>query len=303
LKTAAVERLSLRDVGAVAAYFEAGPLYPCIFTDAMDEWPASGKWTFDFFATHYRDAMGVVRLGFDRVPGKMTKLGAFIDHLDDPFSEVPGFWIGPDGKPAAAAPEGDDSAVWSFALNIFDKHPELMADVSPFPVAIPNMTAALPRDLATVLGLLGKTPFSIYLSRKGTVTTLHFDHHHTFGCLAQFRGEKTFILFEPGAFGETDGSRFDPEHPDYALHPGMADRTARSGVLAPGEMLIVPPDWWHYARSHDHSITLSHNFFNQSNLAAYLRCIFAALCEGKDPSRRIDALRDLLVRDPAGSPA
>jgi hypothetical protein len=303
LRTVAVERMSLRDEAAVAAYFEAGPTHPCIFTDAMAEWPACGKWTFDFFATHYRDAMGVVRLGFDRVPGKMTKLGAFIDHLDDPFSEVPGFWIGPDGKPAAVAPEGDDSAVWSLALDPFNKHPELMHDVSPFPAAIPNLTTALPRDLANVLNMLGKPHYAIYLSRKGTVTTLHFDYHHTFGCLAQLLGEKTFILFEPGAFTESDGSNFDPEHPDYVLHPEMADRTARSGVLAPGEMLIVPPDWWHYARNHDHSITLSHNFFNQSNFAAYMRCIFVALCDGKDPSARIDTIRDLLGRDPAGSPA
>ena len=290
----AIERMSLLDGAAVAKYFAAGPAHPCIITDAVTDWPAYGKWNFEFFSSNFYNAMGLATLSFTQTSaGKTTKLGLFIDHLDDPYFDLPGFWIGTDGKPAASAPDFDEARVWSFLWNLFRKHPELRDDIAPFPAAIPNLTASLPRDISEGLERLeGVDFFDLYISRKDTITPLHTDFHHTIGCLVQFEGTKKVVLFAPGDYESPEGPDFDPENPDYQAYPAMLGRLAHSAVLEPGEMLIIPPDWWHYTRSQAHSMTLSHNFFTDRNLAAYLRGVRESIRNHPDRLRRFERVQE-----------
>jgi hypothetical protein len=273
LKQAAIERLDGSDTALVADYFESGPAYPAILVDAVSHWPALSKWNLEFFSTHFRGDLGIASLRFDRTrAGKATKLGTFIDHLDEPYDSLPGLWIGTRDAAAAEA-EFDERATWAFNWDAFRLHPALREDIAPHPASIPNLVARLPLETADVLEQISSVKFhAIYISRKDTITPLHTDFHHTIGSLVQFVGDKTVILFEPDAYARSD-ALFDPEHPDFGLFPAMRDATAHTGVLKPGEMVIIPPDWWHYTRSHDHSVTLSHNFFTPRNRAAFLRCI------------------------------
>ena len=41
-------------------------------------------------------------------------------------------------------------------------------------------------------------------------------------------------------------------------------------VIEPGDTLLVPANWWHHVRGLEKSITMSHNFFNDSNLTQYM---------------------------------
>jgi hypothetical protein len=297
LNSADIERLASRDEARIAAYFLDLPPAPCIFTDATADWPARGKWTLDFFAANYADVLGIASLSFDQTrAGKATKLGTFIEHLDKPYADLPGFWIGPDKQPTELAPDYDEAAVWSFGWKPFEHDRALLDDISPFPRFIPNITANLPRDVYDALQTIQRIDFhAIYISRRDTVTRLHDDFNHTFGCLAQFEGAKTVVLLAPGDYRERPGPRqFNPEQPDFEEFPELRDATAYRGVLQPGEMLIIPPGWWHYTRAHDHSVTLSHNFFNAANFAAYMRCILSDMWNRHDPGKLVGKLRALL---------
>jgi hypothetical protein len=276
-----IERLSIAgDERRLADYFNEGAPRPCIVTDAATGWPAHGKWSLDFFASRYGSHIGIapLRFGVRPVSGKTTLLSAFIQNLDEPYAAMPGVWVGPE----AAASALEDAQGWSFLWEAFKNDRSLLDDVSPFPPAIPNLTANLPADVYDALeAIQGRQFASIYISRRNTITPLHFDRDHTFGCLVQFQGSKRVVLFAPGA-SKMEGSHFDPENPDFERHPGMRGRAAYADVLAPVEMLIIPPDWLHYTRSEDHSITFSHNFFNGLNFGAFMRCFLADLADADE---------------------
>ena len=274
LTIAPIERLSLRnDRRRIEQIFEGALAHPLIVTDATTDWPAFGKWGLSYFAQAYGSHLGLAPLNFGAraMPGRATTLKVFIENLGKPYSALPGVWVGNDQRAAADEPLG-----WSFAWEPFKSAPELIDDVSPFPAAIANMTASLPKDVYDALQEIHRRRFhAIYISRAGTVTPIHTDWHHTMGCLAQFEGRKEFIVFPPAGDDKAEESGFDPENPDFDRFPAMRGRLAYSSVLQPGEMLIIPPDWPHYARSIDHTVTLSHNFFNSTNLAAFMRCVEA----------------------------
>jgi hypoxia-inducible factor 1-alpha inhibitor (HIF hydroxylase) len=51
-------------------------------------------------------------------------------------------------------------------------------------------------------------------------------------------------------------SQVDFDHPDLDRVPNYVNAKAYEAILNPGDVLYVPPYWWH----HVHSITASGNF-------------------------------------------
>lgn len=296
MKTEAIRRISSDDGAALATSFEAGPDHPFIITGAVRDWPALGKWNLDFFASEFRHDHGVASLEFQATTaGKMTKLGAYIQHLDEPFSSIPGVWVGRDGRPSLDEPRYSEDSVWGFHWDPFRRHPELFRDISPYPAFIPNLVARLDWDVLEAFQKIFSVDLhSIYISRAGTITTIHRDFHHTIGSLVQFQSEKTVFLFRPEDYGAKGDGSFDPEHPDFDRFPEMANVAGFSDVLGTGELLIIPPDWWHYTRSHDHSLTLSHNFFNHVNFSAFMRCVFKDLSKHAHQTELLDRIKTCL---------
>lgn len=296
MKLTPIERISSKKTALIAEYFEAGPAYPVILVDAVSDWPALKKWKLKFFSTNFRGDLGVATLSFDRTrSGKATKLGAYIDHLDEPFSSIPGLWIEDGGRPMLTEPEFDESFVWGFNWDAFRRHESLFEDISPYPSFIPNIVAHLSPDVMEVLQYICSVKFyAIYISRKNTITPLHSDFHHTIGSLVQFQSDKTIFLFRPEDYKKLDGANFDPENPHFDRFPEMLGCLGYSAILKPGEMVIIPPDWWHYTRSHDHSITLSHNFFNHRNFSSFIRCIFEDMERSPDKQKLFENIEGLL---------
>ncbi len=107
----------------------------------------------------------------------------------------------------------------------------------------------------------------LWVGQKGNITALHYDSWH--GLLGQITGRKRVVLFGPEESGNL--------YPDTSLAGGLgasrlparcldADRStfprieqaARfEAILEPGEMLYIPPFWWHYIESLDNVISLS----------------------------------------------
>lgn len=241
---------------------------PVIVTDAMDNWPARSKWTFDYFRATYGSDFATAHHGIYTNSAKVTKLSAYIDYLTHPNTELPGFWINTkDGRPLRTPPEQDSSPPYLLGWYAFQKHPELYEDIKPAPYFVVDWLVALSpvfRDMYD--WICGRECYNVFIGPEGSFSKLHQDYCHTHGSLAQIQGRKRVYLFSPADTDFLYDGRVNPEKPDFDQFELFEQATAYEGILEPGELLFMPPDWWHCVRGLDPSITVTHNFFNEVNI-------------------------------------
>lgn len=103
---------------------------------------------------------------------------------------------------------------------------------------------------------------NFWLGSADCVTPLHFDHFPNF--LIQIFGRKSLTLFAPSDSNfvypnpaSPSVSQVDIENPDYLAHPLLRDATAIHLELAPGDVLYMPPGWWHQTRSLETNISVN----------------------------------------------
>jgi hypothetical protein len=266
-----VERKANLTRDAFAPDHLAGEGVPVIVTDAVAQWPAARKWTFDHFRATYGSDIAVAPLGLMARVGKTTNIATYIDHITR-GAPLPGFWVDPmSGAPLAPPADGDRSPAYLLGWHAFERHPELLADLSP-PAFVDDWTWALDAGVRQQMrAAVGCAYWSIYLGPTDSLSPLHQDFSHTHAYLAMITGSKRALLFAPSESPRLYGGAVDPEHPDPERHPDFADATAYECVLGPGELLFMPADWWHHVRGLTPSITVSHNFFNATNASAHLR--------------------------------
>ncbi len=142
-----------------------------------------------------------------------------------------------------------------------DGHPPPYLGNSPVPDALSPFLRPPPFFPERTLG----RP-SLWLGPAGTVTPLHRDLVDN--ALAQVSGSKRLRLYPPEqarllyvweSTEVLDGSRFDPERPDYEAHPLAREARGVECTLGAGELLFIPAGWFHHVRSL--STSLSVNFF------------------------------------------
>jgi hypothetical protein len=147
VKRIQIERKSKVLPADIAREYLQGVGMPVVITDAMENWPARSKWTFEFFKTAYGSDPAIAWLGRGSGTGKLTTLSAYIDFLDAPLAELHGVWtgkdIGKDGRPLRAAPEPGASPFYLLSWFAFRQHPELYDDIAPAPYFVLDLVAAL----------------------------------------------------------------------------------------------------------------------------------------------------------------
>ena len=119
----------------------------------------------------------------------------------------------------------------------------------------------------------------VFISPPGCVTRLHFDAGDAHGWLAQVSGRKLFILLPPTdtkylypltSEVETVQSPICPLCPDLQQWSSYQNAHPLACILHPGEAIIIPRGWWHYAVSLDTSITVQRNFYHAPTNASGL---------------------------------
>ena len=133
--------------------------------------------------------------------------------------------------------------------SLMDRFPSLAEDI--------ESPACLDRKL--------KIKTNFWFSSADTVTPLHYDLIHNL--FAQVRGRKRFTLFAPDQspllypfppYSECSHfSRVNIRSPDFARFPKFQNARPTELTLAPGEMLYIPPFWWHQVHSVEAAISVS----------------------------------------------
>ncbi|KAJ2716524.1 hypothetical protein H4R19_000599 [Coemansia spiralis] len=105
----------------------------------------------------------------------------------------------------------------------------------------------------------------VWLGPRGTVSPLHWDP--TDNLFAQVVGHKYFKLYAPSETSNlyphppgsllANTSQVDAAAPDPAQHPRAADACYVETIVWPGDLLYIPPRWWHYVRSLSTSASVS----------------------------------------------
>ena len=118
--------------------------------------------------------------------------------------------------------------------------------------------------------LLSPNPFrssiNIWMGQPHVIAHCHFDGYHNF--YAQLYGRKKFTMFDPGSF--TGLYPFPYLHPSHAqaqvnlsntedvkLFPLVQKLESYVVILEPGDLLYMPPLWFHHVEALDVSISVN----------------------------------------------
>mmetsp|Transcript_16977 Transcript_16977/g.32524 ORF Transcript_16977/g.32524 Transcript_16977/m.32524 type:complete len:118 (+) Transcript_16977:2092-2445(+) len=90
----------------------------------------------------------------------------------------------------------------------------------------------------------------------------------------QVAGRKLFVCFSPNdtqylyqmeSEVETSQSPVDPLAPDHSQFPEYKKATPFVFILHPGEVILIPKGWWHYAVALETSITAQRNWYHAAS--------------------------------------
>ena len=147
---------------------------------------------------------------------------------------------------------------------LFDQIPELRKDI-----CIPDYCSLEDWDMKSdgleSVGLMpeGEVSINAWFGPAGTKSQLHQDPYHNL--LSQVVGSKFVRLYAPcekkrlychdGMMQNT--SRVDVESPDLDMFPEFEGVPFVDCILQPGEMLYIPPRWFHFVKSLSVSFSVS----------------------------------------------
>ncbi|DBA89903.1 TPA: hypothetical protein ACH3X2_004395 [Trebouxia sp. C0005] len=134
---------------------------------------------------------------------------------------------------------------------------------------IPDLRNDIQEPMYCALGEGEMQSINAWFGPAGTaaimqVTPLHHDPHYNL--LAQVVGTKYVRLYHPKDSANLypyqtgltqNSSQVEVDHPDFNAHPEFAKLVATECVLQPGQMLFIPPGWWHYVKALSVSFSVS----------------------------------------------
>lgn len=214
---------------------------PAILTDCMGQWPAMAKWNqSDYLLQVCHNRVVPIEIGQnytkDTWSQDLVKFESFFRRQ---------FLNG----------GGANNVEYLAQHNLFDQIPELHKDICT-PEYCYGMNETTDADI--------DVDIKAWLGPKGTISPMHIDEKHNLLC--QVFGSKRIILAAPEDSHNLypfDGdmlkntSQIDAEHLDFERFPLLRNVKFYSFTLYKGEILYIPPKWWHYVRSLSNSFSVS----------------------------------------------
>lgn len=114
----------------------------------------------------------------------------------------------------------------------------------------------------------------LLVSLPGSLTPLHVDNNGTIALIAQLQGRKRATLYSPAHHRHVHNPAvgyMDPERPNREDFPTCDEAVAWTADLTEGQVLFVGTGWAHHVRTIERSISVSFDFVDRSNIAAYAR--------------------------------
>jgi hypothetical protein len=225
------------------------PEMPVKFEHLTDDWPARQKWSIDYF----KDVAGdrIVPL-YDSQPSKDRK------HQHAPAAQMPLA----DYLDRLQAGEND---LRLFFYNILQEVPELTRDFDYPDIGLP---------------FFRKLPV-LFMGGTGAKVQMHYDIDLADIFLCHFGGKKKVMLFPPDQtplmykVPFSFSSLFDVNYrtPDLEKYPALQYLEGYETELNHGDILYIPPGWWHYIEYEELSFSMALRAFPRrpKNLATMLK--------------------------------
>jgi hypothetical protein len=132
--------------------------------------------------------------------------------------------------------------------------------------SIPDRIPGLLDDLKMPAGLDPKKIYllNLWFGPAANVTRLHYDVPNNF--LVHFYGRKRLTMFAPGDTKRIypfrskayNMSQVDIDLPDVERFPKFADAQPYQAEIGPGDMIYIPPFWWHQVYSLEMGISANY---------------------------------------------
>jgi hypothetical protein len=247
---------------------------PWIVTGYIEGWPAYRSWQdLDFLRRRFGElrafakAPNFITNRKSKLVSVETSFAQYLDYIADPerVREIyDGCWMegGPDEYAALGLP------LYCGTLRIVHHARDaVFGELAPLvPPPLDDWNHALPYyyTLFNHLWLLVSLP--------GALTPLHRDNNGTIALIAQLKGRKRAVLYSPADLPHIhnpDVGYLDPLDPDPADFPTWEAAVKWTGEIEPGQVLFVGTNWAHHVITLETSISVSYDFVNRGNLAAY----------------------------------
>ena len=236
---------------------------PFLIEDVAKHWDACNKWSNDYLIKHCGNNMVYIQ-GFTKDFFDDYKIFSYVGGYED-LKEIKYREYVKDIEQRINENQNDSNVGCYLPSAVFEKcFPEIIGDVT-YPEYLNG------KPLVSYWHGFSSKNFS-------STTVLHFDGFHNI--FVQIRGRKKILLYPPSNYlsfyppiedsrGLADYSRVDPNLPNLELFPKFPWQQRIEVVLQPGEMLYIPPYWWHYVTAVDENISLS--FFYDVTIQDYLK--------------------------------
>lgn len=216
---------------------------PVILTECMGQWPALSKWIEPaYLLSICRNRTVPIEIGKNYTNENWSQdLVKFEEFFRRQFTNQNDL------------SESTQKIEYLAQHNLFDQIPALHNDIiTPEYCCISNHEDEIDIDIKAWLG------------PEGTISPMHIDEKHNLLC--QVFGSKRIILAAPKDstnlypfVGDMlkNTSQIDAENVDYERFPLSRNVEFFTITLHKGEMLYIPPKWWHFVRSLSKSFSVS----------------------------------------------
>ena len=219
---------------------------PVIITDVVKNWKASTKWNLDFFRSKYGSVK--VKVQDYNPEGEFTRNTRTYEsmRIDDYIDYM--------------TSSAGNKLLYLTDLCVYD-HFELWEDCEE-PIYFNNWYTKMPLEL---LKKHFRYTYEVFIGFKDTSVGLHYDLYYDATWIAVISGQKKVILFAPDQEKYLYEGRVNCFKPNLEKFPIYAKAKPVECILTQGEMLRIPPNWWHQLKNIEDTISLTTGTLNEWN--------------------------------------